>query len=135
MTDPHDTHTTEEFEQSLVEHDEWFRHSADEPHHQEAHGETKSQVILLFLLGTVVFVFGTGFVVLKFFEAETRKLKATMDEAATSREEYLDANERWERELTSYGWASAIDGSVHIPLELATREVLGEYKSRAGAND
>ena len=80
MTDPTETHTEAEFEASLVEHDEWFRHSVAEPHHQDSHGDTKTLVILLFMAVTVIFVFTTGMIVLKYFESEARQLKTDFQE-------------------------------------------------------
>lgn len=132
MTDPTETHTEEEFEASLVEHDVWFRHSVTEPHHQESHGDTKTLVILAFLAATVISVFGLGVIVLTYFEAEARQLKTNIQEAATPRQEFDDAFKQWESDLSSFGWADAEAGVVRLPLDQAMTKVKAEYKSSAG---
>lgn len=131
MTDPTETHTEEEFEASLVEHDVWFRHTAKEPHHQDSHGDTKTVVILMFMAATVVAVFGLGLIVLKYFEAEARVLKADM-ENFTPRKDFDDSIERWNVDLTTYGWADAEAGVVRLPLDQAMAKVRAEYQSNAG---
>ncbi len=128
----HDTpHTTEELEESLHAHDEWFRHDASEPKHQEAHGETRSGVILGFLFGTVAFVAIVGVIVYQFYLMLAREQQVKLQEGRTNTAEIRSARAAWEEALDSYGWADAEAGTVRIPLELAKQNVIERYRETA----
>ncbi len=123
----HETHSAADYEHELVEHDSWFRHDTAEPQHQASHGETSAIGILLTLFATVVFVFGTGGVVLVWFGHEWREFAIVQEEQKTNVTDLRNARAEWERVLSSYEWADPATGRVRIPLELAKSRVIDRY--------
>lgn len=128
----HDTHlghqTKHDYEHDLVEHDSWFRHDATEPYHQEAHGQTKPLVIVVFLGVTVVFVAVVAFMCIQFFNSFVRDQQT----AKIERNEAYYANTRrikaeWEAQLTGYGWVDAQAGQIRVPIEVAKQQIIAEY--------
>ena len=130
MSDEHLHHTKTEFVEGLVHHDEWFRHGSGDPHHQEAHGSTRTRAILAFLAFTVVFVIVVGALVFSFFESQARILKSSINEASTPREEYVGSMTRWESELSTYGWVAQEGGAVRLPLDEAIERVVVQYRTQ-----
>lgn len=136
MSHGHDTHhghdSRTQYEHQLVEHDSWFRHGGNEPHHQEAHGQTKPAVIIAFLLGTLVFVIVVGLMAYEFLKAETRGLRTEVQERNTSFvKEYRESAAAWEARLKSYEWVDAAAGKVSIPIVQAEKMVVAEYAKGA----
>lgn len=124
----HAPHTHEELSESLHAHDEWFRHSPEE-HHQEAHGSTNARIILAFLAATVLFVFGTGFIVFKHYEHRLWAEQVRLQELRTPRAEYLGLRAEWQQQLNSFAWTNQEAGRVRVPLEVAKRLVMEEYRT------
>lgn len=131
MTSKHDTHTATEFEQELVHHDDWFRHSARSRHHQEAHGQTSARTILIFLAATVLLVLFIGGTVYNMVKVQSAELRAVLQEAATPNQVYLKAMDQWNRDLSTYGWIDPAAGTVHIPLDDAINRVINDYRTNA----
>jgi len=127
----HETHTAADYEHELIEHDSWFRHDASEPRHQESHGETSALGILLTLFATVVFVFGTGGVVLVWFGNEWREFAHVQEEVHTNVAEIRSARAEWQRRLSTYEWTDPAAGRVTIPLEAAKARVIERYAGAA----
>ncbi|HBS28822.1 MAG TPA: hypothetical protein DEB06_05090 [Phycisphaerales bacterium] len=121
-------HTAEELSESLHAHDEWFRHAPGE-HHQEAHGGTNAVVILGFLGATVLFVGVVGFAVYKVYEVALRAEQVAMQERRTPRAEYAGLRADWQAQLSSFAWTDKEKGRVRVPLEVAKRLVMEEYRS------
>jgi len=124
----HTPHTVEELEESLQAHDEWFRHDASEPHHQEAHGQTNTTLILGFLGGTVVFVAVVGFIVYQYFLLLAREQQESLQERRTNTAEVRSMEAAWGETLSSYGWVDAQAGVVRVPLEVARERVIERYR-------
>lgn len=130
-----DTHhdTPADFEQELHAHDEWFRHTPDEPAHQEMHGQLNPYAIMAFLLVTIVVVFATaGLVHHTMTLRMTNHLKMVRQEAKTDTTlaaAYREAHATWERELTTSGWVDRSNGVVRLPVEVAAEKVRREYRS------
>lgn len=122
-------HTPEELSESLHAHDEWFRHSPDE-HHQEAHGATNARVILAFLAGTVALVAVVGFVVFKMFEHGLWAEQVRLQEHRTPRAEYQSLRAEWQQQLTTFAWTDREAGRVRVPLDVAKRLVMEEFRNQ-----
>jgi len=130
MNDEHLHHTKAEFVEELSHHDEWFRHSAAEQTHQEAHGSTRTHAILASLFFTLVLVVVVGVVVFHYFQSQARILQTTLQEAATPRDAYVAATQNWNNQLSTYGWVEEKDGPVRLPLDVAIERVVDVYKSQ-----
>jgi len=122
-------HTPEELTESLHAHDEWFRHSPEE-HHQEAHGATNAGIILAFLAGTVVFVGVVGFAVFKHYEHLLWAEQVRLQEHRTPRAEYQSLRAEWQQQLTTFAWTNKEAGRVRVPLDVAKRLVMDEYRTQ-----
>lgn len=127
--DHHTPHTTSELAESLHQHDDWFRHSVNEPHHQKAHGETRASVILGFLALTVLFVGVTGYVVLKIFEDLAFREVVASQERRTPTAEVNSLRAQWDEQLSRFGWSDAGTDRVRVPLDVAKRLVMEDYRS------
>lgn len=123
-------HTIAELEESLHAHDDWFRHDATEPHHQEAHGETKAWGIIGIMAATIVFVVIVGYASFFLWEDWTRRQSVKVFEGQTNRTEYNSLRAEWRRQLTTYSWADAEKGLVAVPLEEAKKQVLSYYAAK-----
>ncbi len=123
------THDPAALEHELEEHDSWFRHDANEPHHQQAHGGTHAWGIIAFMLGTLALVLAVAlFTYYGAFEplmrqaheqAEARPLNADF---ATSQAAALTR-------FKSYEWADPAKGLVSVPLDVAKQMQLQEQLS------
>jgi hypothetical protein len=126
-------HTVEELEETLHAHDDWFRHDAAAPHHQQPHGETKAWGILGFMAATLVFVLVVGYASFFLWEDWTRAQSVKVFEGQTKRSEYLSLRADWQKRLTSYEWADAAKGTVHIPIDQAKKQVAAYYAAKKGS--
>lgn len=126
-------HTKADFERELVAHDEWFRHSAEEPHHQISHGETNASKIGVFLFVVIVATFGTAWVLVKgLLRVLDYKEIARQERNEPFVQEYRESRARWDGALTaSPEWADSRAGTVRIPVDLAMQLVIEEYKGKA----
>jgi hypothetical protein len=123
-------HTTEELEQALHEHDDWFRHTPDEPHHQEAHGDFNPYLIMAFLAVTALGVFGTAAVTVGWFAREINDKVVSTDRERESAytAEYTATRAQWDRDLTgSPEWINEQENTIRIPIELAMEKVVEQY--------
>lgn len=132
MSHGHDTdhghHTVRDYERDLVEHDSWFRHDATEPHHQEAHGQTKPLVIVVFLAVTVVLVAVVSLLCLQYFNAFVRReLTAKVERNDAFYADARRVKAEWEAQLTTFGWTDPQAGVVRVPVEIAKRQIVAEY--------
>lgn len=126
--DHHEHHTAKDYERALVEHDSWFRHDASEPQHQEAHGQTKPLMIVVFLAMTIVFVAIVAFLCIQYFNAFVRSEQTAKIERNEAY--YADARRsraEWQSQLSGYGWVDAQAGQARVPIDVAMRQVIAEY--------
>lgn len=131
--DPHHEPLTElEYHETLHEHDEWFRHSAAEPAHQEAHGRTSAGIIVAFLFGTLVFVGVTGILVFTLFLQMTDTVVVQNQERDTDRSQLLSARATWDRQHSEFALIEGAPGRAHIPLDLAKKLVIEDYARNGG---
>ena len=131
--DPHHEPTTElEYHETLHEHDEWFRHTPQEPAHQEAHGRTSAGIIIAFLMGTVVFVGVTGFLVFQMFLGMTDAEVVQSQERRTPISQLLSAQADWDRQQSQFGLIEGAPGRARVPLDLARRLVIQDYARNSG---
>lgn len=128
----HEPTTEQEYHETLHEHDEWFRHSAAEPHHQEAHGRTSAAIIIAFLFGTVVFVGVTGILVYQLFLAMMDPVVVQYQERSTSLTQLQSTSAEWERQLSQLGPIEGAPGRARVPLELARKLVVQDYARHGG---
>ena len=133
----HDTghHTKVEYEHELVEHDQWFRHSPDEPHHQQSHGATKPIPIIVTLVGTILLVFVIAGYTLNFFDravADREIVNREMITDTTLAKEWHETSANWNAELSSYSWLPNADKKeiVRLPFDAAMNKVIAEYKAK-----
>lgn len=132
--DPSPAHTLERFEQELEEHDSWFRHTAAEPHHQEAHGSTNAVGIALFMAGTLVATVAVSLIIYYWaFEPMVRRQVELVREMRPISTEYQSTRAEWERQLGGYEWVDPAAGTVRVPLDLARRLRLQEHLASGGA--
>jgi len=129
----HHSTTVQELEHQLVEHDTWFRHDASESHHQASHGETNGFKIVVFLVVVIVFVFATAFAIIKYYnmaeQAEiVRKYDLRTPEFGLA--ELKAMREEWGRQLSSAGWVDPGAKVVRLPMDLAARAVVEEYRTK-----
>lgn len=114
-------------------HDDWFKHDASEPAHQEMHGKINPFGIMLALLATLVAVGVTIVLVLKLafdpaiYENKAERLEARTSEIAAPSNEKL-AN--WDNRLSTPGWVNSDEGIVRLPLEIAQQKVIQEYADK-----
>ena len=128
----HSPHDTVHYEQDLHEHDSWFRHSPDEPHHQQAHGETHAWAIVAFMVGTLAAVVVICFVVYWFmFEPLMRRESELVREGRAISAEFSNSRTEWERQLRSFDWTDPAAGRIRIPLEIAKQRVIAEYAAQS----
>ena len=127
-------HTVEELHDSLVHHDQWFRHDATEPHHQPAHGETQAWGIIGVMVATLVFVVVVAFPVFFMWEDWTRGQIVKSKEGQTRRTEYVSLRSSWDKQLTSYEWADPAKGTVRVPIDVAWKQVMARYSGAQGTN-
>lgn len=143
-TEDHIIHDEAELMHELEEHDEWFRHGADEPHHQEAHGSTNIFLLGGFLAATVLFVFATSWVLVNlYFLPNINNLKAEQQETVAPMSRLYDQSiggyaaniaqldDSWNGAMTSGMVIDADKGTARIPVESAMRLVIEQYKGYA----
>lgn len=134
MTNEEAHDTRADYEQMLEEHDSWFRHSPDEPDHQEMHGKTNPYVIMAFLGATVLGVALTAALVYhSMFLPATRNLQEALLEERTDATWLAAVNEQkaaWEQELSTPAWIDKEAGTVRLPLDVAMNEVVKRYSER-----
>lgn len=131
-TPHHEPTTSLEYHETLHEHDEWFRHAADEPAHQQAHGRTSAGIIIAFLMGTVVFVGVTGLLVFEFFLEATAAQVVVSQEGQTPIAQLLAARADWDRQHSQLSLIEGAPGRAHIPLNLAYELVIKDYARNGG---
>ncbi len=131
MSEQHEPpHTEEELKQALEEHDDWFRHSPDEPHHQKAHGDFNPVVVMGFLAVTALGVFGTAVVTIGWFarEIETQIVTTDRQREAAYTAEYTAKRAEWQRALTGEPeWLNEQENVVRLPIDMAMEKVAQEY--------
>lgn len=118
-----------DLQEALHEHDDWFRHSPDEPHHQAAHGDFNVSVVIGFLAATIIVVLGVAVIVVPWY------IRMINDRAVEVRE--LNPNYAPELETQFSEWDAQLHGepqwldeqtnTVRIPLEVAKRVVADRY--------
>lgn len=126
-------HDSVHFEHALDEHDSWFRHSAVEPHHQEAHGGTKALAIVSFMAGTLVIVllvasatyFGA-------FEPMMRAESERVQDGAVVNADFVSSRAAATQQLNSYEWVDPKKGTIRIPLDLAKKLQMEEHMKAGG---
>lgn len=117
------------------EHDEWFRHTSDEPDAQEAHGEINPGFIIGFLSLVIVATFAVAVLFLVYFQQAVQEAIVERREAPTERlaAPYREATARWNQELHGQAeWQDEEAGFVALPLDLAKQSVMQKY-SQDGA--
>lgn len=125
----HEPQTEQEYHETLVEHDEWFRHSAAEPHHKPAQGSTQARIIMAFFAGTIVVVFATAFAVLTLFDQMALQEVHRSQELRTPLGEITNARAAWERQLSEFSPVEGAPGRARVPLALAQRLVIDDYRT------
>ncbi|MBN4060327.1 hypothetical protein JYT11_00605 [Planctomycetaceae bacterium AH-315-I19] len=112
-------------------HDDWFKHTPDEPEHMTAHGDTNSVLIILFLLGTIVFVFITAILIEKYFKVRVASLEHELQEVRADVSPRVQATritkEGWENTLSEPRWIDQSKGIVALPLDIAMQRVVDQY--------
>ncbi len=143
-TEGHIIHDEQELMHELEVHDEWFRHSADEPHHQDSHGSTNPWIIGSFLGLTVVFVFASAWVLVNmFFLPHINTLKSASQESVAPLSKLYDTtlggyaagvsqlNAEWNSKMTTGAMVDPQKGTARIPVDSAMRLVIEQYKEHA----
>ncbi len=143
-TQEHIIHDEQELMHELEHHDEWFRHDASEPHHQESHGSTNLWIIGGFLAATVVFVFASAWVLVNmYFRPNINNLQVKHQENVAPLSRLYDQtiggyaagvtqlHDQWNAALTSGAMIDADKGTARIPVESATRLVIEQYREHA----
>ncbi len=128
----HEPTTAQEYHETLHEHDDWFRHSANEPHHQEAHGSTHAAIIIAFLFGTVVFVAISGALVYQLFQSMTDAVAVENHERRTPVDQFLSSKAEWERQLSQLTLIDGAPGRARVPLDMAQKLVIEDYTRNSG---
>lgn len=129
--DAHDPRTVDEFHQTLHEHDEWFRHTPAE-HHQEAHGGTSTGIILAFMIGTLLVVGVTSYGVFVIWQRMTDAIVVELQERRTPLAPLLSARAEWAGQMTRFEPIQGSPGRVRVPLDVAMRLVIEDYRKNAG---
>lgn len=133
MTEHHDhhhvPHTPEELKESLHAHDDWFRHSADEPTHQAAHGDFNPYVIMGSLAATIVSVVVVVVVVLGWFDRMIGAERYIVQENNPAYgQEFRGKQDVWKTQL--YGeptWVDERTNTIRIPIDTAIEVVVKDY--------
>lgn len=128
-------HDTAHFIHNLEDHDSWFRHSAEEPHHQAAHGETQAWGIVAFMAGTLGVVLVTALVVYFFMldPLMRRQIEKVQEGREQVRGEYVSMRSTWETQLSSYEWNDPAAGKIRIPLDAAKKRIIESYAKESAA--
>lgn len=143
-TQDHIIHDEQELMHELEAHDEWFRHDAAEPHHQEAHGSTNIWVIGGFLAGTVVFVFASAWVLVNmYFLPNIHALKTARQESVAPLSRLYDSTlggyaagvsqlqDQWNATLTTGAILDQERQTARVPIESAMRVVIEQYREQS----
>jgi len=127
----HAPHNPAELHTAIVEHDDWFRHSADEPRHQQSHGDFNPYVIMGFLAVTIVIVFGSAAAIVPWFARMTDYRKHIVREANPDyNHEFREMSELWRTELFGEPtWVNEKENTIRIPIDDAMNLVVKEYAS------
>lgn len=121
-------HDSVHYEHDLIEHDSWFRHDANAPHHKEATGQTNAWAIIAFMAATLGVVVVTGLVTYYLiFEPMMRFELVRAKEGRAVNAEYASMRADWQKSLNSYEWADPATGTVRVPLELAKTLQMREH--------
>ena len=130
MSDEHHNPTPDDLRHELQEHDEWFKHTPDEPQHQAAHGETSGLKIAAFLVIVIIFVFATAGVLITMFKASAKEQLLEAERRADNlAEPRFEMQEQWDTQLSSYGWVDQEAGVVHVPFDEAVQRTLEDYSN------
>jgi len=120
--------------------DDWFRHSADEPDAQAAHGEVRPFIILGFLATVIVITFAVIGLFLVYFDQTFTDMYGERNEQATDR--YLAAEKNtayanWNETLNQQTpeWQNMEEGLVTLPIDRAQNAVLNMYRDPASTSD
>ena len=125
----HDPHTQDELRDALREHDDWFRHDASEPSHQQSHGDFNPYVVMGFLAATIVLVAAVVIVTVPWFgRAVQAKRVEVQEENRRLTLDYEQRASRWTEELTgSPSWVDEANNVIRVPIDLAIDEVVESY--------
>ena len=134
MSHDHEPHTEAELKQELHDHDEWFRHSPDEPEHMEAHGAINSVYIIGYMVLTIVAVVVVAGLIMQYVYHTVREQRDTRIETVVPRSKVAgeseigaDAVARWNEELNEWAWVE--EGSTaQIPIDVAIQQIVEQYK-------
>lgn len=129
----HDTKTLKDLEREIVEHDTWFRHDANEPHHQESHGETNGWKINAFLFIVILLVGASSYGMFKYYKMAEQKEIYKKYDLRTEQFGGAELNamkEEWNRQLSTAGWVDANARVARLPIDVATQLVINDYKAK-----
>lgn len=113
--------------------DEWHRHAASEGRPQVEHGSVANPFILLtvFVVSVIFLVAFVG-VTIVYAKGYISTRRAVKSEVTVWAGESRAARATAEQRLASYGWVSATDGRVRVPIETVMAEMAGEGAGGAG---
>ncbi len=127
----HPPHTPDEVQHALVEHDDWFRHSADEPTHQASHGDFNPYIVMACLAVTIAVVVGVIVFTLPWFGRLVQAgIVSVQENNVRYTFEFTDKSGAWHAQL--YGeptWLDEKNNIVRIPIDDAITQVVQEYKA------
>ncbi len=110
--------------------DEWFKHDSNEPHHQETHGQFNSAGIFITLLLTAFGTLGVSVTVILWTNHWVFGVQASSQEGSTRiTSQRTEAFGAWKSQLhRAPEWIDQGAGVVSVPLETASRSVIGRYE-------
>lgn len=135
MNDEHDHASAEHHDDAPAghndHHDDWFRHSPDEPHAQAAHGEINPTFIIGFLSAVIAATFGVVVLFLVYFNQVNTDLKVqNWEERTPLLGNYAEKRANWTAELGAQPeWADPDQTYVTVPLDVAMQNVIESYNA------
>ncbi len=127
----HAPHDENELQHALDDHDSWFRHDPNEPHHQQSHGDFNPAIVMGFLGATIVAVLGVAIIVFPWFTRAINNLSVeTRERNVGLLQEQISSFAQWESQLQGEPrWLDEKTNTVAIPIDLAIDQVVQRYKN------
>mgnify|MGYP007011824688 CR=1 FL=1 len=127
----HIPHDEQELKQALEEHDSWFRHDPDEPHHQDSHGDFNPAIVMGFLGATIVGTLGVAIILFPWFTRSIQNLALEQREQNPGiLQEQIGRVAEWDAALRGEPrWLDEQANIIAIPIDIAMDQVVQWYNN------
>lgn len=125
-------HTPSEHAHALHDHDDWFRHSPEEPTHQAAHGDFNPYLVMGSLAATILVVIVVVGLTLGWFKRLAMEKRQVVQEANTQYDiGFRGKLDAWQTQLHSEPtWVNERTNTIRITIDQAIEAVVKDYATR-----